>query len=266
MPNLITEKFAHLKKQNKLAFIPYIMAGDSNLQATQEILDLLAKYADAIEIGFPFSDPMADGAIIQKSANRALQNPISFTDVFTLISNFRAKHHNIPVIWMGYYNPIFQYGVANFIEDASQSGINGAIIVDLPSEEQGEWHKIAKNTGFSLIQLISPITPEHRIKQIAKDATGFIYYVMVKGVTGKKDAEVKGIYEQIAKIKQHTTTPIVGGFGIKTPEKIQEIKRHINNLDGVVIGSQLVKILENGVNQQSLSSLNSFLQEIKHSC
>ena len=227
------------KLNNKAAFIPFIMAGDPDLKTTAEILNALPDAgADIIEIGIPFSDPMADGPIIQEAGLRALQHNTNIDDIFKIVRNFREKNQGTPIILMGYYNPIYRYGAERFSKSAAENGIDGCIIVDLPPEEEDEFIPIAQENGLSLIKLITPTTDEARLEKILKNASGFLYYVAVAGITGDKSAAIEDVGTAVQNIKNHTDLPVAVGFGIKTPEDVKNMSLHA---DAVVVGSALVK-------------------------
>lgn len=235
----ITDKFTVLKSNGKTAFVPFIMGGDPDLKETLSILKELPKAgADIIEIGIPFSDPMADGPTIQLAGLRALKHNISIKDIFKIIKTFRTENNDTPIILMGYYNPIYQYGLSDFCREAFENGVDGMIIVDLPPEEEDEFIPYTQEYGLSLIKLITPTTDEARLQKTLKNASGFLYYVAVAGITGDKSAAYGDVGAAISQIKKHTDLPVAVGFGIKTQDDVKNMSQHA---DAVVVGSALVK-------------------------
>jgi tryptophan synthase alpha chain len=228
----IGEKFTELKQQGQAALIPFVTAGDPDLGATLEILHALEKGgADLIELGIPFSDPTADGPTIQRSSERALRNGLSLPKVFGLIKEFRRRS-KLPVILFGYYNPFFHYGLKNFCREAKSAGADGVLCVDLPPEE---------SLGLDVIFLLSPTSGPERIRQAAKQGSGFIYYVSVTGVTGARKAFAGELQDQVARVRRGTALPVGVGFGISTPEQAAWISGFA---DAAVVGSALVQIME----------------------
>lgn len=238
----LDKKFAALKAQNKKAFVSYIMGNDPEAETCLKLLNgFVEAGVDILEIGLPFSDPMAEGPIIQKAAERVLQNNVKQKDVLNLVKKFREKNSDTPIILMGYYNPIFHYGVEKFINDSKTAGADGFIIVDLPPEEDNEFVSLTKKHGLSLIKLTTPTTDKLRAEKILKDSSGFVYHVSVAGVTGQKEADIKQAEEKVKLIKSVKDIPVCIGFGIKTPEQAKEAAKMA---DGIVIGSAFVKIIE----------------------
>ena len=239
MISRIEDKFHDLQKNDQKGFGVFLTAGfptfDSSLDIFKIILD--AK-ADFIEIGLPFSDPMADGPLIQQSSEVAIKQNTSVETCFRLVEKIRKINKEIPIILMGYYNPIHYYGNLKFIKNAMSFGIDGLIIVDLPMEEDEEFYNLSSKNGLPLIRLVTPTTDESRLKKILKDAKGFVYYVSVTGITGTKSASVKHVNSKLKILKKITSLPIITGFGIKTP---LDAKRMSGVSDGIVIGSVLVE-------------------------
>ncbi len=242
----MSQRLANTFTASRPAFIPFLMAGDPVMEISQQFLNALpAAGADVIEIGMPFSDPMADGPVIDAAGKRALANGMNLPKVLEMVHQFR-KTSQTPVILMGYYNPIYHYGVEKFCKDAGLAGVDGMLIVDLPPEEESELLPHLKRNHLDLIRLIAPTTPPDRIKLITKHASGFIYYVSVKGITGDKSVELASLQEAIARIKATTTVPVAAGFGIKTPAQATEAAKAAN---AVVVGSALVEALhQKGLN------------------
>lgn len=248
----IEKTFAALKAQQKKALITFIMAGDPTVSAAQDILNALpAAGADLIEIGMPFTDPMADGPAIQAAGLRALKNGVGLKLVLNMVQQFRTKNTETPVILMGYFNPVLAYGCRKFVQDAAKSGVDGLIIVDLPPEESDELAPQAQEAGLDFIRLITPTTDDTRLKTILRDASGFLYYVSITGVTGTKSADVTAVGKHIAQVKKQTSLPVVAGFGIKTPDDAQSMAAIA---DGIVVGSTIVQNIEQNQNVPDLTN------------
>jgi len=247
--NRIEKKFKELQKKRKKAFIAFIMAGDPNLSITKDLIFELEKQgADIIELGVPFSDPLADGPTIQRSSERALKNKITLDSVSNLVRNVRSKSQ-IPIVFLTYYNLLYHYGLQKFIHKAKSSGVDGVIIPDLPPEESGELRRIAKKNKFSIIHLMAPTSSTKRIKMIADASTGFIYYVSLTGTTGARKELPKEISNSLRKIKRMTKKPVCVGFGISKPEQVRSISKLA---DGVIVGSAIIKVIEQNIGKRAL--------------
>ena len=239
MTERIDSTFSALRSKDRSALIPFIMAGDPDLETTGELLKVLpGAGADLIEIGMPFSDPVADGPTIQAAGQRALQTQTTLENIFKTVKEFREQNTTTPIILMGYYNPIYRYGIDTFCRHAKDAGIDGMIIVDLPPEEEGEFIPFAQHENLCLIKLITPTSDHTRLKTILKTASGFVYYVAVAGITGDTSASYESIQTAISNIKNQTDLPIAVGFGIKTPDDAKTIGQYA---DGVVVGSALIQ-------------------------
>jgi tryptophan synthase alpha chain len=238
MSRRIAARFAKLKAENRAAFIPFITGGDPDFATSEEILlGLPGAGADLIEVGMPFSDPMAEGKPIQASSLRALQNGQTMVKTFALVRSLRAKDQDTPVILMGYANPVFAYGIEAFARDAAEAGADGLIIVDLPPEEDEELRLAAKAKGLAIIRLATPTSDDHRLKTIVDGADGFVYYVSVTGVTGGQSVVTAAAAAKVAQIRQHTSLPVAVGFGIKTAADAAQIAQVA---DAAVVGSSVV--------------------------
>ena len=234
----IDKRFADLKAQNKAAFIAYIMAGDPDLETTFEILKgLPAAGADLIELGFPFSDPMAEGPTIQHAAERSLAAGTKLRDVFMLVKRFREIDQDTPIILMGYMNPVDFLGYERFAQSASEAGADGLIVVDCPPEEADALSDALDVNDIALIRLATPTTDASRLETLVKRTKGFIYYVSVAGVTGVKAVDADAIADQVAKVRAAANLPVAVGFGIRTPESAASVARIA---DAAVVGSALV--------------------------
>ncbi len=238
----IKTTFNRLRKRREKALIPYIMAGDPDMAATKSlILAMEEAGCDIIELGAPFSDPLADGPTIQKAAIRSLANGTRLRDVLDLVADVR-KESGIPLILMTYYNLIFKYGEERFVKDAVEAGLDGLILPDLPPEEAGTLVRAAKKAGLDTIFLLAPTSTNERIKLVAKASQGFIYYVSLTGVTGSALSDSGAIKDALARIKAVTDKPVAVGFGISTPDQAALVAR--TGADGVIVGSALVKVIE----------------------
>ena len=258
----IKEKFLELKKSNKLALMPFIMAGDPNIQKTSEILlKLQEKGADLIELGIPYSDPRADGPIIQFSASKALKSGTTSIKVIQLLESLKDKLH-IQVILFTYFNPILKFGLENFCELASKAGVAGLIIPDLPLEEASKFSKIISTYFIDLILLVAPTTPFERMKMISKNTKGFTYLVSVTGVTGERNTMGNRVENLITKLKKISINPVAVGFGISSPEHVQKVCKW--GADGVIIGSAFVKRISNFNEKEVVNQIGDFCQELRN--
>ncbi|MDC3332704.1 tryptophan synthase subunit alpha [bacterium] len=228
-----------LKSEGRKALVPYIVAGDLQSEMTVPMMHALVKQgADIIELGVPFSDPMAEGPVIQVAHERALENNVSLTDVLAMVKVFRQKDEKTPVVLMGYANPVHKMGYENFATNASNAGVDGLLTVDLPPEEATPLNNALKSVKIDSIFLIAPTTTVERIKHIAELATGYLYYVSLKGVTGAGHLDVDSVREKMAEIRAITPLPVAVGFGIKDAESASQVSRLA---EGVVVGSALVR-------------------------
>jgi tryptophan synthase alpha chain len=238
MTTRIANKFAALKAQNRAALVTFVTAGDPDFETSLEIIAGLPKAgADVIEFGMPFTDPMADGPAIQAAGLRALKAGATMKKTLKLLKAFRKQDNETPVVLMGYYNPIYVYGVEAFLEDAKAAGADGLIIVDLPPEEDDELCLPAIRHGLNFIRLSTPTTDDARAPAVFKNTSGFVYYVSVLGITGTKAPDLKSVKANVLRLKTHTDLPICVGFGVKTAEQARAIAK---DADGVVVGSALV--------------------------
>ena len=258
----IKNKFKELKQKKQKAFGVFLTAGYPSLEYSKDIFKkILDAKVDFIEIGLPFSDPMADGPLIQHSSQIAIEQNTSVEECFKLVKEIRKINNDIPIILMGYYNPIHYYGNLKFIKKAVLSGIDGLIIVDLPMEEDEEFYNLSYKNNLPLIRLVTPTTDEERLKKILKNAHGFVYYVSVTGITGTKSASVNDVKNKIKVIKKITNLPVIAGFGIKNSV---DAKKMSSISDGIVIGSSLVnKIEEVYKKKNGLNEIFKFLKSFK---
>jgi tryptophan synthase alpha chain len=255
MTTRIEKRFEALQKEGRAALGAFITAGDPDYDTGLEILLGLADAgADMIEFGVPFSDPMADGPAIQASSLRALKAGMTLKKTLDMVRAFRKKDDTTPIVLMGYYNPIYIYGVDAFLKDAVAAGVDGLIVVDLPPEEEGELCLPAIEAGLNFIYLAAPTTDDARVPRVVEHASGFIYFVSITGITGTKSVVAKDVAGHVARIKRHTKLPVAVGFGIRTPEQAAEIARIA---DGAVVGSALVDVVAKNLdkNGKAMSGL-----------
>jgi tryptophan synthase alpha chain len=237
----ISKSFREILRKNSKAFIPYIMAGDPNIQRTMEVLRILEDCgADIVELGVPFTDPVADGPAIQKAAKRALVKGVTLQSVIDLVGKLRESTQ-IPIILMTYYNPVFKFGEEQFVHEASAAGVDGIIVPDLPPDEALSLISLSKRTSLDTIFLLAPTSTEDRIKKVSKASSGFIYYVSITGITGAKLSMDSPIESHISSIRKVSNKPIAVGFGISTPEEASTVSRFA---DGVIVGSSIVMKVE----------------------
>jgi tryptophan synthase alpha chain len=237
----ISKSFREILRKNSKAFIPYIMAGDPNIQRTMEVLRILEDCgADIVELGVPFTDPVADGPAIQKAAKRALVKGVTLQSVIDLVGKLRESTQ-IPIILMTYYNPVFKFGEEQFVHEASAAGVDGIIVPDLPPDEALSLISLSKRTSLDTIFLLAPTSTEDRIKKVSKASSGFIYYVSITGITGAKLSMDSSIESHISSIRKVSNKPIAVGFGISTPEEASTVSRFA---DGVIVGSSIVMKVE----------------------
>ena len=248
----IEERFKALKKKGRKAFIAYLTAGDPDLKATAKLIPALEiAGVDILEIGVPFSDPTADGPIIQAASQRALKRGATLEKILVMIAALRRKS-GIPIVLFGYYNPILSYGPEKFAVDAASSGVDGLLVVDLPPEEANELRRYTDPAGLAFITLIAPTTDPRRVAKILRGAAGFVYFISVTGVTGTAAPRTADVRRDVERIRQVTTLPIAVGFGISTPEQAKEVSRFA---DGIIVGSAIVKIIAD--NQKNIRMLIS---------
>ncbi len=256
----IEKRFSELKEKGQKAFVAYITAGDPTLEKTSElVLEFDRQGVDIVELGVPFSDPVADGPVNQEAAMRALENDVSVADILDTVKEIRSKS-DIPIIFFAYYNNILSHGLENFVRDASECGLDGALILDLPPEEAGEYKRLMDNAGLASIFLVSPVTPDERLKIIAQMVSGFVYYVSQMGVTGERDAIASDLSGHIEMIRAHTDIPIVAGFGISTPVHVRDSAVFA---DGVVVGSAIVRrVAEYGDSPNMAERVGSYVSTL----
>ena len=248
MTSRIDARFAELKRQGRSAFGTFLMAGDPDPATSLAIIKALPSAgADLIEIGMPFTDPMADGPSIQAAGLRALKGGMTLKKTLEMVRGFRAQDNATPLVLMGYYNPIYIYGVDRFLADAKSAGVDGLIIVDLPPEEDTELCLPAMRAGLNFIRLATPTTDDRRLPAVLANTSGFVYYVSITGITGSASADSGLVGEAVARIKRHTDLPVCVGFGIRTPQMARAVA---GRADGAVVGTALVDALRNSLDSE----------------
>ncbi len=260
MSDRIDRCFARLREKNRAAFIPFITAGDPDRETSAALLKALPEAgADIIELGMPFSDPMADGPAVQAASLRALAAGTTLVDVLALVADHRRHDPDTPIILMGYYNPIYSYGPDRFLDDALAAGVDGLIVVDLPPEHDNELCLPALARGVSFIRLASPTTDDTRLPTVLKNTSGFVYYVSITGITGTKSADADQVGQAIDRLRQHTDLPIAVGFGIRTPDQAAAIAR---TADAAVVGSAIVSTVESNLDENGRATAQTVAQTI----
>jgi tryptophan synthase alpha chain len=250
----IDNTFRRLKTEGGKALIPYIMAGDPSLESTRRfVLDLESAGADIIELGVPFSDPLADGPTIQRAAERALKNGTTLKKVLGLVRKIR-KESEIPLILMTYFNPVFRFGIENFVREAVTKGVDGVIIPDLIPDEAGDFIEVARRHKLNTVFLLAPTSTSDRVRKVIRSSSGFIYYVSITGITGSKLTTGKTMKDNLKKIRKQAGKPVAVGFGISNAREAGEVSKLA---DGVIIGSAIVKLIASG------KSVRNFVKEIK---
>ena len=259
----MTDILSQVFKNKSKKLITFVTGGDPDIKTSNQIISrLIDSKVDIIEIGMPFSDPMADGPTIQLSSSRALENDTNLDDIFKLVLNAKSLNSKLPIILMGYYNVILHYGIKEFVKNCKNYGVDGLIIVDLQPEEDEDLIIELKKNNINLIRLITPTTDENRLKLILNNASGFLYYVSVMGTTGQKSADINELEKSIRFIKKHTNLPVIPGFGIKNAEDVNNI---CQIADGAVVGSSIIKIIEENLNDKDimLKKIDIFTKKLK---
>ena len=259
----IDAKFADLQAKGKKAFVSYVMAGDPDFDRSLEVVrGLPGAGVDIIELGLPFTDPMADGETIQLAGQRALDGGMTLNRTLELATAFRKEDDTTPIVLMGYYNPIYSMGVDAFLKAAKTAGIDGLIVVDLPPEEDSELCLPAQAAGLNFIRLATPTTDDHRLERVAQNTSGFVYYVSITGITGAAEADAGDVSPAVARIREATGLPVIVGFGVNTPEKSNAIAKVA---DGVVVGSAIVSQIAKGKSTEDILAFVKTLADGAHS-
>ncbi len=260
MTDRISICFKRLKAANEKALVTFITAGDPNLATTAAILPLLEKSgADIIELGIPFSDPIADGPTIQRASERALSNGVTLAEILEMVKKIRSGI-SAPIILMGYSNPVYTYGWERFANDAVASGVDGLLLVDLPPEEAGEILPFAEKSGLKMILLLTPTSDLSRIEVANRFGAGFLYYVTVTGVTGMRSSIASDLAENLARVRGLSAIPVVAGFGVSTPEQASSTAKYA---DGVVVGSAIVKLFEQYTGKRLYKEISALVSSLK---
>jgi tryptophan synthase alpha chain len=262
----IDRRFAALKDEGRPALVTFVTAGDPDHETSLAIVKALPKAgADVIELGMPFSDPMADGPAIQASGLRALKAGQTLRKTLELVRSFRATDNDTPIVLMGYYNPIYAYGNDRFLTDAREAGVDGLIVVDLPPEEDSELCIPALKAGLNFIRLATPTTDDRRLPAVLANTSGFVYYVSILGITGTAAPDTSKVAEAVTRIKRHTILPVAVGFGVRSAEQARAIGR---SADGVVVGSALVSVIKDSLDAdgrataKTLPAVAAFVAEL----
>jgi tryptophan synthase alpha chain len=257
----IAETFARLKAEERTALMPYLMVGYPERDAVLELAPALAGAgADLFELGVPFSDPLADGATIQRASERALANGVRLPFCLETVAELRRRQLQVPLVLMGYFNPFLRYGLARFVGDAAAAGVDGLIIPDLPPEEAADCQALCKAAGLDLIFFVAPTTPDERIAEIARAASGFIYCVSLTGVTGARRELWAGLPDLLSRVRRHTDLPLVVGFGISTAAHVRQVGQHA---DGAIVASALINRLDDAPPTDRTSVAVAYLRELQ---
>lgn len=260
----IETTFNQLKAAGHKALIPYIMAGDPDLATSLRLMhEMVEKGANIIELGVPFSDPMADGPVIQLAAERALAQGTTLKGVLQLVTDFRTQNNHTPIVLMGYLNPVEIMGYEVFADAAAKAGVDAMLLVDLPPEEAESVQPLFKSKGIDLVFLLAPTTTDERIQRVANLASGYLYYVSLKGVTGAATLDVNDVEKHLARIRQHTDLPVSVGFGIKDAQSASAVAKVA---DGVVVGSALVKPIAAGKPEEAIARLAAMRNAMDAAC
>ena len=256
----IADTFDRLREQGWTGFIPYITAGDPDLSTTEAlVVELERRGSDVIELGVPFSDPIADGPVNQASAQRALRHRVSLSDILQMVGRLREKTE-VPIVLFTYYNPVHRYGLERFVSRAADVGVDGVLALDLPPEESGDYVPLMRNRGLDTIYLIAPNSPEARIRLISSCATGFVYYVSRTGVTGEREQLSDTIGPMVERIREYTRNPVAVGFGVSRPDQAAEIAGYA---DAVVVGSAIVRRIQEAEGDPNLvSQIGDFVETL----
>jgi tryptophan synthase alpha chain len=257
----IAETFRRLKSEGRVALMPYLMTGFPERDSALELAPALeAAGADLFELGVPFSDPLADGATVQRASERALANGVGLADALETVAALRTRGLRAPIVPMGYYNPFLQYGLERLTRDAAAAGADGLIIPDLPPEEAAECHAACRAAGIDLVLFVAPTTPEERIERIAALASGFIYCVALTGVTGARSELWSGLPDLLARVRRHTDVPLVVGFGISTVEHVRQVAQIA---DGAIVASALINEIERAPAEERTARASAFVRGLR---
>ncbi len=258
----IDDTFEGLRSRGEAALIPYLMAGYPSLEVTKELLyAIVAAGADLVELGIPFSDPLADGATLQRASHRALQGEVSLRRSLEMVASVR-DHVSVPLVLMSYYNPLLRFGEERFAREAAAAGVDGLIVPDLPVEEAGALNGLCRDAGISMVGMVAPTSPDERIEAIAREASGFIYCVALKGVTGARTSLTEGVDRLVGRVRRTTNLPAAVGFGISSPDQVRAVTSFA---DGVVVASALMDRIDREPHRASEVAA-AFVAELKAAC
>lgn len=261
MTNRIDETFKRLKQEGKSALAPFVTVGFPDVQSSEDIaVAIVDAGADLLELGIPFSDPLADGPTIQMTSYRALEQGVSLSTSLQMLRNLRSRGVEVPLVFMGYYNPFLHYGLERFVSDAVEAGIDGVIVPDMPTEESGEFKAICEKKELYVIPLLAPTSTDQRIADACKDAKGFIYCVGLTGVTGARRALATGLSDMVSRIRKHTDLPVMVGFGVSQPEHVQQISEFA---DGAIVASAFLDAIDKASESDRISTAVEFVKNLK---
>ena len=261
MTNRIDVRLKELREAGETALAPFVTIGFPDVETSENLVEVIAQSGgDMLELGIPFSDPLADGLTVQKASFRALENGVSVTTSLEVLRRLRGRGVEAPLIFMGYFNPFLRYGTERFVGDAAEAGLDGIIVPDLPPEEAGPFKKLCESRGIYLVPLLAPTSTDERIAQACKGANGFIYCVSLTGVTGARQELSSGLSDMVGRIRRHTDLPVLVGFGVSSREHVTEIGRFA---DGAVVASALLDAIDRSPAEQVLETASEFVRKLK---
>ncbi len=261
MTNRIDVRLKELREAGETALAPFVTIGFPDVETSENLVEVIAQSGgDMLELGIPFSDPLADGLTVQKASFRALENGVSVTTSLEVLRRLRGRGVEAPLIFMGYFNPFLRYGTERFVGDAAEAGLDGIIVPDLPPEEAGPFKKLCESRGIYLVPLLAPTSTDERIAQACKGANGFIYCVSLTGVTGARQELSSGLSDMVGRIRRHTDLPVLVGFGVSSREHVTEIGRFA---DGAVVASALLDAIDRSTAEQVLETASEFVRKLK---
>ncbi len=261
MTNRIDVRLKELREAGETALAPFVTIGFPDVETSENLVEVIAQSGgDMLELGIPFSDPLADGLTVQKASFRALENGVSVTTSLEVLRRLRGRGVEAPLIFMGYFNPFLRYGTERFVGDAAEAGLDGIIVPDLPLEEAGPFKKLCESRGIYLVPLLAPTSTDERIAQACKGANGFIYCVSLTGVTGARQELSSGLSDMVGRIRRHTDLPVLVGFGVSSREHVTEIGRFA---DGAVVASALLDAIDRSTAEQVLETASEFVRKLK---
>lgn len=261
MTNRIDVRLKELREAGETALAPFVTIGFPDIETSEDLVEVIAQSGgDMLELGIPFSDPLADGLTVQKASFRALENGVSVTTSLEVLRRLRGRGVEAPLIFMGYFNPFLRYGTERFVGDAAEAGLDGIIVPDLPPEEAGPFKELCESRGIYLVPLLAPTSTDERIAQACKGANGFIYCVSLTGVTGARQELSSGLSDMVGRIRRHTDLPVLVGFGVSSRQHVTEIGRFA---DGAVVASALLDAIDRSTADQVLETASEFVRKLK---